>query len=233
MKQFAILFVVSLFFGMIYSQNQPICPADSLQDKPDTVKSIFLKIEPPTLYSVKLNHFNAPLGNKVLRGVGCSVGFNLMLASFLLIAPDNITMWGRADKFQLPVIRSQYINSFTKPPVFDHDLWYINYVGHPYQGAFYYNSMRSQGATMFQSSLFCFAQSCLWEYVWEGGMEQPSIQDLIVTPVVGSLVGELSHIATVKMSKNGYTWYEKVIVCFVNPSYVLNNGFKVKHIPRP
>jgi hypothetical protein len=87
--------------------------------------------------------------------------------------------------------------------------------------------MRSQGATMLQSSLFCFAQSCLLEYVWEGGVQQPSIQDLIVTPVLGSLVGELSHVATVKMSKNGYAWYEKAIICFINPAYALITDLKL------
>jgi len=148
---------------------------------------------------------------------------------FLILAPDNITMWGRDDKFKLPVILSQYRSTFIKPLVFDHDLWYINYVGHPYQGAYYYNSIRSQGATVFQSSIFCLGQSFLWEYVWEGGMEQPSIQDLIVTPVFGILLGELSHVATLQMSKNGYTWFEKVLVCIINPSFAINNGFKVKH----
>ena len=65
--------------------------------------------------------------------------------------------------------------------------------------------------------------------MWEGGMEQPSIQDLIVTPVLGSFVGELAHRATISMSKNGFQWYEKVLVCLINPTFVFNNGFKVKH----
>jgi hypothetical protein len=92
MKRLVISLVVSLFFGMIYSQNSSAQSVNLTCCRPDTVKSVFLKIEPPTFYPIKLNHFNAPLGNKILRGVGYSIGFNLMLASFLLIAPDNITM---------------------------------------------------------------------------------------------------------------------------------------------
>jgi hypothetical protein len=182
--------------------------------------------------NLQLNHFNAPLGNKILRGFGYSLGYNLTMGAFLLIAPDNITMWGRDDKFKLPVILNQYQSSFTKPPVWDRDHWYINYIGHPYQGAYYYNNMRSQGASVFESSLFCLGQSFLWEYVWEGGMEQPSIQDLIVTPVFGSLFGELSHRAALRMGKNGYMWYEKLIICIINPTYAINNGFKQKHRPQ-
>jgi len=225
------LSIVTLFVFVCFSQNQSAEPVDSALLKSDTLKSIFVQTNPPVLYSVTLHNSRSAFGRKVLCGFGYSLGLNLTLSSFLLIAPDNITKWGRSDKFKLSVIRSQYIRTFTLPPVFDRDLWYINYVGHPYQGTFYYNAMRSQGAGMLESSVFCFAQSCLWEYVWEGGMEQPSIQDLIVTPILGSLVGELSHIATVNMAKNGYTWYEKVVVCVINPTYALNNGFKLIHRP--
>jgi hypothetical protein len=200
--------------------------ADSLQTKPDTLKSFLLKKEQPFLYSQQFHNQSASIFSKILLGTGYVFSYNTCMGLFLVLAPANITMWGRDDKFKLPVILSQYRSTFTKPPVFDHDLWYINYVGHPYQGAYYYNSIRSQGATVFQSSLFCLGQSFLWEYVWEGGMEQPSIQDLIVTPVFGALLGELSHVATLQMSKNGYTWFEKVLVCIINPSYAINNGFK-------
>ncbi len=68
----------------------------------------------------------------------------------------------------------------------------------------------------------------IWEYVVESWMEQPSIQDIIVSPVLGSLFGELTHVATVKMSKNGFKWYEIAFVCAFNPSYAINNGFKTK-----
>jgi len=230
-KRLVSLIIFYFFFVVSYSQNQLPLTTDSMQTSTDTVKSIFLKIEPPTFYPVALNRFHASVGNKVLRAFGYGLGLNLTLASVLLILPDNVTMWGKKDKFKWPVIREQYKNTFTKPPVFDKDLWYINYVGHPYQGAYYYNCMRSQGATMLESSLFSFGQSVLWEYVWEGGMEQPSIQDLIVTPVLGSLLGELSHVATLQMSKQGYQWYEKVLICVINPTYAINNGFKVKHVP--
>ena len=58
------------------------------------------------------------------------------------------------------------------------------------------------------------------------GMEQPSIQDLIVTPLAGSLLGELIHFGTVQMSRNGFKWYEKAFVCIFNPMFAINNGFR-------
>lgn len=231
MKRLLILFFTSLFVILSYSQTQIVDRADTALEKTDTVKFLQLETQPISLSPKYLNHSDASLGNKILRGFAYSKGFNLTMGAFLLIAPDELTMWGKADKFKVTSILSQFRSSYTKPPVWDKDHWYVNYIGHPYQGAFYYNSIRSQGATVLQSSLFCLGQSVLWEYVWEGGMEQPSIQDLIVTPVLGVLIGELSHVAAVKMSKNGYVWYEKVLVCIINPTYAINNGFKQKRKP--
>ena len=53
-------------------------------------------------------------------------------------------------------------------------------------------------------------------------------QNLITTPFGGILVGELSHVATIKMSKNGFYWYEVALVCLINPTYALNSKFKFK-----
>ncbi len=116
--------------------------------------------------------------------------------------------------------------AFIAPPVFDKDKWYFNYIGHPYGGAFYYNAVRSQNATVLQSSLFNLGHTLLWEYVIESGLEQPSIQDLIVTPVTGIILGELIHRSTVAMARNGFKWYEATAVVILNPMYMLNNGFK-------
>ncbi|MFT3753141.1 MAG: DUF3943 domain-containing protein [Paludibacter sp.] len=231
MKQLTILFFLVLISIQSHSQVQNVTATDTVVENAGISAFSAGKEQSPQLYDVDLNHYNAPLGNKILRGVAYSMGYNLTMGTFLLLSPNNITMWNRGDKFKWSIIRSQYQSSFTKPPVWDKDHWYVNYVGHPYQGAYYYNNMRSQGATVLESSLFCLGQTVLWEYAWEGGMEQPSIQDLIVTPVVGSVLGELSHRAALSMGKNGYRWYEKVFICFINPTYAINNGFKRKHKP--
>jgi len=39
------------------------------------------------------------------------------------------------------------------------------------------------------------------------------------------LVGELSHVATIEMSKHGFRWYEILATCVINPAYALNNKF--------
>jgi hypothetical protein len=167
--------------------------------------------------------------NKIVRGSFYTLIYNTTIMTGLVLSPTWLNQWDNlSTKLRIKSMKDQYKNSYTKPPVIDHDMFITNYLGHPYQGGFYYNSIRSQGATVIQSSLFCLGHTLLWEYGWEAGIEQPSIQDLIVTPLAGILVGELSHVATVKMSKNGFTMWEKVAVCIINPSYVINNNFSFK-----
>ena len=174
----------------------------------------------------ELKHNEKTFGNKMLRGSGYALGYNAMIMTALILSPEDISQWGRAEAFRATSIRAQYKKTFTTAPVKDNDLAVINYIGHPYQGSFYYNAVRSQGARIWQSSLFTIMQSVVWEYVWEGGLEQPSIQDLIVTPLGGIILGELSHRATLAMGKNGFQWYEIILTCIINPAYALNNGFK-------
>ncbi len=162
-------------------------------------------------------------GRKFLRGSLEVMHYNLLSTALLFALPQDVSNWYRKDRGAINV---QYRKTFTSLPVYDADVWYINYLGHPYAGACYYNAIRSQGAKFWQAGLFSFGHSLVWEYVAEGGLEQPSIQDLIVTPVVGSILGELIHHSTVTMSRNGFKWYEKVFVCVFNPMFAVNNGFK-------
>lgn len=167
-------------------------------------------------------------GRKFLTGSAEAIGYNAVCIGLLFALPESLSNWKKMDT---KTINRQYKNSFTRPPVVDRDVWYINYLGHPYQGACYYNAVRSQGAKFWQAGLFCIGHSLVWEYVLEGGMEQPSIQDLVVTPIAGSLLGELIHFSTFKMSHNGFKWYEKAFVCVFNPMFAINNGFKYPQKP--
>jgi hypothetical protein len=163
----------------------------------------------------------------MLRGCLYATGYNVSILTYLIFSPTWLSRWDNTSgNFKLNEFFSQYKSSYTKPPVIDEDLFMTNYLGHPYQGGFYYNSVRSQGATIWQSALFSLSQSLIWEYGWEAGFEQPSIQDLIVTPVIGSIYGELTHVATIAMSKHGFKWYEIAAVCVFNPAYAINNGFR-------
>ena len=67
----------------------------------------------------------------------------------------------------------------------------LNYAMHPYFGGVYYMTARSNGFTILESFAYSAIMSTFfWEYGVEAFAEIPSVQDLIVTPVLGSVVGE-------------------------------------------
>lgn len=78
--------------------------------------------------------------------------------------------------------------NLTNPWVWDVDGFWVNQFGHPYQGSFAYTAARSSGWSFWQSAPYALASSFLWEVA--GETEPPSINDLITTPVGGSLLGE-------------------------------------------
>jgi hypothetical protein len=105
--------------------------------------------------------------------------------------PEDATSWNRAEIREVPLFKRWFKNIFKRGPEWDHDKFYFNYLLHPYAGAAYFMSARSCGFNMWQSLLYCTCVSTIgWEFGIEAFMERPSIQDLFVTPLVGSALGE-------------------------------------------
>ncbi len=151
-------------------------------------------------------------------------GGQLITVGAIFLLPRSFTNW-KSDGL-VKNAPNQFIDAFTKPPAWDKDGFGVNYIGHPYSGSLYYNAVRSTGSSPLKSFLYSAYKSTMWEYLIESWFEQPSTQDLIVTPILGSLLGEGSHQLTMKMKKNGFSSVEKLVVALINPTYVLQNGFK-------
>ena len=109
----------------------------------------------------------------------------------LELLPEDATAWNRADIRNVPFYKRWFRNIFKRGPEWDHDLFIFNYVLHPYAGAAYFMSARSCGFNFWQSMLYsAFISNIGWEFGIEACMERPSYQDLVITPVIGSLIGE-------------------------------------------
>jgi Domain of unknown function (DUF3943) len=166
----------------------------------------------------------APFGKKFVRGVLIITGTEIASGFILALMPKQNTNW---DGNPLSRAGSNFGRAYTTLPVWDGDIYFHNWIGHPYAGAFYYNMIRSQGGTIGQSFAFSAFQSVMWEYVLESWAEQPSIQDLISTPLIGAVVGELFHRWSMAIIKKGkLNFGQKALVFFLNPSYVINNGYR-------
>lgn len=171
--------------------------------------------------TLSLRNEKASWFRKVTRASAFVFGFEAIGVGILAAMPSHFSNWN----IKNTNVALNYTMAWTKPPVVDKDIWYINYLGHPYQGVYKFNALRSQGATFTHSAMFCIGHVLIWEYLLEASMERPSIQDLVVTPVAGVLLGELVHFGTLKMIQNKFKWYEKAIVTIINPMFILNNRY--------
>lgn len=202
-----------------------LVPSEKENNVPSITQTIH-QSDDPTIdindRSFMRNHDKSLL-RKIGRAEMIVGGVEIIGMGTLMALPKSITKW---DEDFMDDAKRNYKRAWSSAPVWDEDEWAINYIGHPYAGAIYYNSMRSQDASILSSFVFSTAQSVIWEYGIEAAAEQPSIQDLLFTSTIGSVAGELAHQATLKMRRNGMTGMEKVIVTIINPSYVLNNGYK-------
>jgi hypothetical protein len=175
-----------------------------------------------------LRNENSGIWKKVGRAELIIGGVELVGITVLIALPKEVTGW--SPDWTQDAWRNMK-RSLSMLPVLDHDDWQINYVGHPIAGSYYYNSLRSQDASIFHSFLFATAQSFIWEYFIEATAEKPSTQDLIVTPVAGAILGESVHRLTMNMHRNGFNFFEKVFVLIFNPMFAINNGFGPRFNP--
>jgi len=177
-----------------------------------------------------LRNEHAGIWKKVGRAELFIGGIEVFGMTVLILLPKEITKW--SEDWARDAMRNLK-RAFTTAPVWDKDDWQLNYIGHPIAGSYYYNALRSQNASRWHSFLFSTAQSFIWEYIIEGVAEKPSVQDIFVTPVVGSLLGEATHMITMNMRRNGFNLFEKIFTIIFNPMYAINNGFGSRYNPVP
>lgn len=144
----------------------------------------------PYSISASYPNYRRLAGNSAVLVAG-----GLATLGILSILPEDATAWNKKEASKVPMFQ-RYFDHVMHGPVIDHDNAIFNYVLHPYAGAAYYMSARSQGFNMWQSWLYSFAVSTVfWEFGVEAFMEYPSIQDLIITPMGGLILGEAFYLA--------------------------------------
>ena len=133
----------------------------------------------------------------------------------LVLLPESISKWDISE-LQESSLSERWVKNVTTKPVWDEDEWAINYIGHPVSGAVYYTMARNDGLSIFESAAFSTIMSTFfWEYGYESFAETPSIQDLIVTPLIGSFMGEGMHQLELILDENkGVIWGSKGLGSF-------------------
>ena len=110
----------------------------------------------------------------------------------LLFVNGSIHLLGRLTNFECSEVTMHSLRrNFRSDFEWDNDRYFMNQLGHPYQGGLSFNAARNNGFNFLQSAAFTVAGSFLWEYC--GEKEPPSINDIITTSAGGVLFGECSH----------------------------------------
>jgi hypothetical protein len=114
------------------------------------------------------------------------LGYQFGAIAILYVMPESVSGWSSEQKKDYSF--SVWWEKTTHPEN-DSDTFYINYILHPYWGASYFVRARERGFNNWQSFGYSTLLSTLFEFGIEAMAEEPSKQDLWVTPVIGSMVG--------------------------------------------
>lgn len=170
-----------------------LCNTD-LKNQNDRYRSVTLMWETQEEYltPLKLDFFKNTEKN-VLTDTRNLTYLMVATMGLLWMGPESISKWNK-EEIREKGFFNKWKENVSNPPVMDHDAPLVNYVGHPVSGAAYYMIARTNAYSAMQSFGYSVVMSTFfWEYGFEAFAEKPSIQDLIITPVIGSLMGELFY----------------------------------------
>jgi hypothetical protein len=129
----------------------------------------------------------------VVHAIGLLAGMRLVLS----------VAWPQAyDPFPLGRSGQQFARAYSQPPEYrrgsallesDGDPWAINVIGHGLFGAEIYGRVRQCGGGPWQALAFAAGTSAIWEYGVESFSKRPSAIDLVATPVIGAVLGEVRY----------------------------------------
>ena len=209
-----ILFLITIICGTWMLRAAPL-PIDSITTPRvmpdslviDTATVAFLTEDcgEPSLYAYPYSVWRRnPNWTRVLENTAVLFGAGFATLGVLELLPANTTAWNKKEMQDVPFFK-RWWKHVRVGPVWDSDLPIFNYILHPYAGAAYYMGARSQGFNVLGSFLYTtFISSIFWEYGIEAFNEVPSIQDLVITPIGGTVLGEAFYLAKRRIVENGY-----------------------------
>jgi hypothetical protein len=115
------------------------------------------------------------------------LSYQVVTIGILYALPESVSNWSDEQKEDYS-LQNWWDN--VRNPQWDKDQFYLNYIAHPYWGAAYYVRARERGYGERASFWYSALMSAAFEFGAEALFEQPSIQDIVVTPVAGAILGE-------------------------------------------
>lgn len=155
-------------------------------------------------YRISLFSPQSDEDNERLRDQTYTVfGSGFAVLGVLALMPESVTKWDDRDDRDEKLLE-KWLENVKAGPVWDRDSWHLNVIGHGYFGGVYYQSARKSGYRQWDAFLYSFLMSTLyWEYGIEAFAEVPSIQDIVLTPVIGWAYGEWAFNTEREIWNNG------------------------------
>lgn len=192
-----------------------------------------LPLDPQYKITPTIQELEARPRSEKYSGLGRDTGnlaiLSLGIMGILYAMPESVSKWDK-DEMKLKDLGSKWKRNIKDGPIWDQDEWQINYLGHPYFGAAYYVMARNQGLSPLESGGYSFLMSTfLWEMGVESFAEIPSKQDLIITPLIGSVIGEAFFIWEDRIRSNNYELFGSTILgrtatFLLNPAGSFSSG---------
>ncbi|PKG80930.1 DUF3943 domain-containing protein [Colwellia sp. 75C3] len=155
-------------------------------------------------------------------------GFGVI--GLIALLPEDISNWDKEEG-----VFNKWTDNVKSGPVWDRDTGMLNLIGHPYFGGVYYQVARKSGYRQWDSFIYSTLMSTFyWEYGIEAFAEVPSIQDLVITPVLGWAYGEWAFNTEMDIrEEGGDVWGSSILgstaLFFLDPvdsmSVGINNMF--------
>ncbi len=181
-----------------------------------------------------LNKFQSQFNNELITKSGYMHLIAMSMMGALWMMPESVTKWDKSaeigDRNIMELIGDRWKENVQAGPVVDKDEWVVNYVGHPLSGAYYYMLARKTGLSKWKSFFYSTLMSSLfWEYGYEALAEVPSVQDLILTPILGSILGEMFYKLTLSIQANngqflGSQFMGSTAIFLMDPLTPMTNG---------
>lgn len=179
-------------------------------------------LDPPEAYPWRATPPASPDWRGATRDVVYYLGYQVAGVAILYAMPESVSGWSDEDKDESSADR--WRENVTNV-VWDEDDWFVNYVMHPYWGGAFYVRARERGLDRVQSFWFSTLLSTLWEYGAEALFEPVSVQDLVVTPLAGFLVGEYLFAPLrerIRAKPGELDWSDKVLLVLTDPLGAIN-----------
>jgi len=150
-----------------------------------------------------------------------SVSSDLAVMTYEGVDPAAVYRW------------DQWQKTFSEPPIWDEDHWSWNYMAHPVMGSLSYLSFRDRGGSWLEGFLGTALNSVIYEYVIIGAVQQPSYNDMIVTPISGALIGEGIYRMNKRFVRDRYlNVWERIAVTICDPYEVVFHRFNYSRMAR-